>query len=202
MHRFFAKAVFSALTAASCLSLTQVPVRAQFPAQQPLYISNFTGVSIGTVAPVGGNPAIFVNSPGRPGDGLMSFPDGMAFDAEGNLFVTVLYGNCGGVTRVTPNGAKTLYAVCNPNDPEHNTYNPTGLTIDRAGNLFVANQDYGTISKVSANGSRDPATGALYGTLYASGGGLERPDGLVLDSAGNLYVANIGNTITRSPLPS
>lgn len=168
------------------------------PPAQTLYISNFNNRTIGAVDSAGGAPTAFAT--GAVTNTLLSYPDGMAFDAAGNLYVTVLYLPFGGVTRIAPDGTKTLYAVGG------SIFNPTGLVADRAGNLFVANQDRGTISKVLPHSTGSDASNVL---LYASGrdvnspsntpnpSGLYMPDGLALDSAGNLYVANLDNSISK-----
>ena len=56
---------------------------------------------------------------------------------------------------------------------------PEGITRDRAGNLYVACMNSGTIKKVDRQGQV---------TTFASG--LETPVGLTIDRRGNLYVAN------------
>lgn len=68
-------------------------------------------------------------------------------------------------------------------------YAPSGLTFDKAGNLYVANFNSNTVDRISRDGTR---------THFASGGHLKGPIGLVADSEGNIYVANYsGGTIAR-----
>jgi len=57
---------------------------------------------------------------------------------------------------------------------------PTGLALDSAGNLYVANYGNSTITKFTPSGA---------GSVFASTG-LNGPESLAFDSAGNLYVAN------------
>ena len=88
-----------------------------------LYVANFEGDSVSRVAPgatTGGT--IFVS-------GLIG-PEGLAFDAAGDLFVANLAGT---VSEVPPaGGTATTFA------PGFDV--PTGLAFDSAGNLYVANK--------------------------------------------------------------
>jgi sugar lactone lactonase YvrE len=62
---------------------------------------------------------------------------------------------------------------------------PVGAAMDSAGNLYVANDEANTISKVTPSG--------IVSVFVAANQGLDFPEGLAFDSAGNLYVANSGN---------
>ena len=65
-----------------------------------------------------------------------------------------------------------------------------GLAFDSAGNLYVANDGNGTVSKVP------PAAGHQ----HPSPPGSTIPSGLAFDSAGNLYVANsTADTVSKVP---
>src|SRR5450631_3258472 len=81
-------------------------------------------------------------------------------------------------------------------------YNPQGVTVDRSGNLFLS--DYNDVLRL------DAATGVL--TLVAGNGTpgfsgddgvaidaqLNLPQGVAVDSAGNLYIADaVNNRIRR-----
>ena len=84
----------------------------------------------------------------------------------------------GGVLKFNSNGAASSFGF--------GWNRPTGLVFDKAGNLYVA--DNNTILKFT------PAGG---GSVFASSG-LNVPVGLAFDSAGNLFAANAGsNTIVK-----
>jgi sugar lactone lactonase YvrE len=75
---------------------------------------------------------------------------------------------------------------------------PTGMAVDDAQNVYVSDYGFGSIRKISPAG--EVTTIAGDGVGYADGtggdGGTARfmdPDGLTLDSVGNVYVADTGD---------
>lgn len=61
-------------------------------------------------------------------NGQLGSPDGMAFDADGNLYIANLVGNT--ITKIDPQGSASLFS----NSPLINQ--PGGMGIDGSGNLF------------------------------------------------------------------
>jgi secreted PhoX family phosphatase len=149
-----------------------------------------------------------------------SVPNGMAFDASGNLYVANFSSNS--ITEFTSTGPKVFATGLDM---------PAGIAFDKYGDLYVANNGNGTIMEINpagvskvyaaglsnANGLAFDASGNLYvaandsikvvspsGTIstFASPDGgydnLNNPIGLAFDSSGNLYVANQNiNTIEK-----
>jgi sugar lactone lactonase YvrE len=139
-------------------------------------------------------------------------PTGMAFDREGQLYVSSRYD--GTVYRVAPNGTMSTYA--------EGMGVATGIAFDREGNLYVGDRT-GTIWRIARDrqifvfATLEPSLAAYHlafgsnGTLYVTGPttssfdaiyavdphgtvsvfyrGLGRPQGLALDTQGNVYVA-------------
>ncbi|MFM9127470.1 MAG: hypothetical protein ACKOTA_07925, partial [Solirubrobacterales bacterium] len=69
-------------------------------------------------------------------------------------------------------------------------FNPRAVTVDSAGNVYVANTNSASISKITAGGTVSAS--------FASGGGLNGPNGIDIDSEGNLFVANYnGDTVSK-----
>jgi sugar lactone lactonase YvrE len=77
----------------------------------------------------------------------------------------------------------TIYALdaSGTVSPYVSTPGPGGLALDAAGNLYTANYNAGTVTKITPD--RDVST-------YASG--FSYPWGLAFDASGNLYVSNTG----------
>jgi len=82
-------------------------------------------------------------------------------------------------------------------------YNPYGVAVDGAGNLYIADTVNNRIRKVTA-GTGYISTVAGNGTGSFSGDGgaatsaeIYRPGGVAVDGAGNLYIADTGNNRIR-----
>jgi streptogramin lyase len=100
---------------------------------------------------------------------------GLAFDKDGNLFVSSDEAPGYSIQKITPDGAVSTFVTDGLNAPH-------GLAFDKDGNLYAANAQNDTIEKFTPDGS---------GTLFADGGeGLAHPADLMFDSAGNLWVTN------------
>jgi streptogramin lyase len=105
---------------------------------------------------------------------------GIAIDPSGNLYVAD--SSLSEVSKIDPGGTVATYATL-PG------LNPTGLTFDALGNLYVSAN--GTIQKVAPGGG----TATTYATLPT---GSNNPTGLAFDAAGYLYSADfVQPTILR-----
>ena len=136
---------------------------------------------------------------------------GLALDGSGNLFVADLYNNrvrkvdatTGIIATVAGTGTRGFSGDGGPATAAALSF-PLGLTLDGAGNLFVADYNNQRVRMVAA------ATGVITtmagaGTAGFSGDGgpataaaLLYPYGLALDPAGNLYIADSENHRVRA----
>jgi len=113
-------------------------------------------------------------------------PQGMGFDSAGNLYVANL--GLGSVEKFDTNGVPSIFAFPNPND------SPYGLVVDSANNVYVSLYNYSDqILKYTPNGSS-----SVFGTDDGSDQILSQPQGLAIDSLGNIYAINgDANTISK-----
>jgi uncharacterized protein (TIGR03437 family) len=134
----------------------------------------------------------------------------MAIDAAGNLYFTD--GIDSVIRRVTPNGAISTYAgngqpASGPNSGNNGPATQASLglaagalAVDSAGNLYVAEDITNQIRKIAPTGIITTVAGS--GVLgFMNGPALsaqfDTPYGLAIDSAGNLYVADVDNGLVR-----
>jgi len=130
-----------------------------------LYVSDMTANTVYAVSPAG------VKSP-FVSCGTCQ-PEGLAFDAAGNLYVADF--NNGTIFKYSATGA-----LINANFITGLSL-PVGIAFDAAGNLYVADFGTGTIKKFGPTGGAVPLT--------TFGAGLQ-PYGLAFDAAGILYEAD------------
>jgi uncharacterized protein (TIGR03437 family) len=79
---------------------------------------------------------------------------------------------------------------------------PAGITFDTAGNMYIADASNSRIRKVDTNGNISTFAGTgdfgYFGdTNVAAKAGLNRPYGVAVDKAGNLYIADAYNDSVR-----
>ena len=120
----------------------------------------------------------------------MVFPQGIAFDSGGNLYVVEYAGHrirkidsTGKVSTVAGTGVSGYSGDGGPATSAQLWF-PQGVIVDPAGNLFISDQSNNVIRKVDTSGtistfSADPNFGGVLGFM-------------AFDSAGALYVADAG----------
>ncbi len=115
-------------------------------------------------------------------NGLLSSPDGLAYDDAGNLYVANLTNDT--VVKVEPNGHTTVFAG------SPNIQQPGGLAIDGAGNLFVANYGASNLWRF------DLATGE--GQLFAyDTTKMSSPNDIKLSRSGGIITSTRNSNVDR-----
>ena len=144
----------------------------------------------------------------------LDFPQGVALDGAGNLYIADTYNHrirkvdaAGVISTVAGDGTEgyggdgvpAVAALLN---------RPGGVAVDGSGNLYIADSGNDRIRKVDAAGVITTVAGD--GTEGFGGDGgpavaaqLDHPTGVALDDAGNLYIADYDNHRIRrlTPLP-
>jgi sugar lactone lactonase YvrE len=182
-----------------------------------IYVADTGNHTIRLIAPGGvvstyaGYPGFTNNMDGTGTNASFYFPQGIAADSSGNLYVsdtgnsTVRKIASGGVVTTlaglannpgSADGAKTLARF----------NNPTGIVVDTNGNVFVADTFNHTIRKITSAGVVTTIAGlaGVYGSTDGTNSGalFNQPEGLAVDGLGNLYVSDSGNQTIRVMTPS
>jgi uncharacterized protein (TIGR03437 family) len=154
----------------------------------------------------GGFPAAANNGPAA--DAPLLSAGGVAADSAGNVYVADSENNM--VARVAPNGLLTVIAGDHGvgfggdggSAVSAQLYSPGALTVDSAGNLYIADWGNNRIRKVALDGTISTVAGNGEAGFSGDGGAavnaqLNAPSGVAVDAAGNLYIADSFNHSIR-----
>lgn len=134
-------------------------------------------------------------------------PEGIAVDDHNNLYVADCYNNT--IRKVDANGVVTTLAgkAFKRNQGSKNgkgvavSFNhPCGIAVDKKGNVYVADVGNNKIRKITADGVVSTLSGT--GQRGSANGdakiaSFNRPFGVAVDGAGNVYVADYQNNLIR-----
>jgi sugar lactone lactonase YvrE len=137
-------------------------------------------------------------------------PYGVAVDGSGNVYVADSR-NCT-IRKITPNGLVTTLAgeersagSADGTGSEARFNGPYGVAVDGLGNVYVGDGYNNTIRKVTSTGVVTTLAGKAGSWGSVDGTGSEArffgPDGVAVDEAGNVYVADYGNHAIRKITP-
>lgn len=133
-------------------------------------------------------------------------PLGVATDSAGNVYFASM--NCvfkldlaGVITRLAGN-SRVGYSGDGGLATNAQLSGPSGIAVDGAGNIFVADAGNSRIRRVSANGIITTVAGNGAGGYSGDGGPAQSaqlwsPTGVALDGAGNFYIADYNNNRVR-----
>jgi uncharacterized protein (TIGR03437 family) len=166
-------------------------------------------VSNGTITTVAGN-----GTAGYTGDGSaatsaeLSDPEGVAVDSSGNLYISDTGNSV--VRKVTSSGTISTIAGNFTAGPGYagdgaaatsaQLFHPSNLVLDAKGNIYIADSSNSIIRIVTTDGNINTYAGNYGAGIGFTGDGgpatsarLNNPEGLAIDSSGNLYIADGNN---------
>ena len=178
-----------------------------------IYIADSGGIvhkvdSFRNMTTIAGGGLAGVVENGAATSATLSVPCGIVVDKRGNVYVTERLGNR--VRKITPAGIISTVAGTGipgyggdggPGDSAQLNA-PSGLALDTAGNLYIADWGNQRVRKLAPDGtiSTEAGTGvAGYNGdgIVATTAQLNSPYSLTTDPAGNLYIGELGNMRVR-----
>ncbi|HTD40675.1 MAG TPA: NHL repeat-containing protein [Mucilaginibacter sp.] len=143
----------------------------------------------------------------KDGKGSMAsfyLPAGLTLDDKGNLYVCDSYNNM--IRKITPDGmvltiaGRSKKGSKDGKDTAASFWHPNAVTVDKAGNLYVADMGNNKIRKITPDGMVTTFAGS---NIHGAGNGhvtetsFYQPYGIATDKAGNLYIADYQNNLIR-----
>jgi len=172
---------------------------------QRIRVINTNGI-INTIA---GNGALGFSGDGGPATSAeFNDPAGICGDIWGNIYVADEFNNR--VRRINANG--TIISVAGNGIQGYSGdggpatqaefYYPSGVAVDSAGNVFIADESNNCIRKVNTQGIISTIAGNGAPGFYGDGGpsnlaGLSNPAGVGIDNRGNIYITDGFNSRIR-----
>jgi sugar lactone lactonase YvrE len=131
---------------------------------------------------------------------------GVAMDSSGNIYSADQPHHT--IRKITPDGTATIFAGLNDAPGSTNGIGsaarfkfPTGLAVDGAGNVYVADNGNNTIRKITpaAKVTTFAGSAGIFGSADGTGTAarFNFPLGVAVDHSGNIFVADTGNNTIR-----
>ena len=140
---------------------------------------------------------------GKALDAILFFPDRMAWDSAGNLYIADTNNNrirkvtpAGSIDTIAGNGSSVVSGDGGP-ATSAGIDGPAAVAVDSSGNLFIATENQ--IREVDIHGNINTVVNTTNAAGFSGDGAaataalLNNPVGLAFDSGGNLYIADSFN---------
>jgi hypothetical protein len=187
-------------------------------ARGDVYLSNYGDDTVDEITPEGhlsvvaGDGGAGAPTPGPATSSELGDIYGLAVDGSGDLYIADRTNSV--VEKVTPAGILSIAAgdgtAGAPTEGPATSSelgDPEGVAVDSHGNLYIVDEGESVIEKVTPEGHLSVIAGvAGSGGAPTPGPALEShlsyPDGVAVDAAGNVYIADFANFVFEKVTPS
>ena len=145
--------------------------------------------------------------------GFFQYFEGLAIDAHDNLYATEYRGSA--VWKIAPDGTASVIAgtqvpgFSGDGGPATTAQlnGPSGVTLDSSGNIYIADTMNNRVRWIAPDGTISTFAGTGVGGFSGDGGPstaaqLYSPAQMIIDAAGNLYIADYSNRRVRVVSPA
>jgi streptogramin lyase len=153
----------------------------------------------------GGGPGGLSNGTGTGAS--FYIPTGVAVDSSGNVFVADQFNSA--IRKITPAGVVSTFAggtsgFVNGTGTAARFSLPRDVAVDSNGNVFVADQNNHAIRKITPAGVVSTFAGGTAGFVNGTGSAASfyYPEGVAVDSSGNVFVGDALNNAIRKITPA
>lgn len=159
--------------------------------------------AVSTLAGLAGNVG---SANGLGTNAAFDAPEGLAVDAAGDIFVADTWNDT--IREVSPSGQVTtlagspgIFGSTNAVGTNALFYEPGGMAVDTSEDIFVSDTGNNVIREIIPGGTVTTLAGSVGTFGSANGAGtnalFNAPQGIAIDSSGNLYVADYLNNAVR-----
>jgi trimeric autotransporter adhesin len=177
-------------------------------------------ITAGDINTVAGNAHFSFSGDGGPAtNAVIGIPAGLSTDAAGNLFLAD-ESFTSVVREVLALNGNIQTVAGEPDDADYNgdaqtattalVNQPTGVFVDHSGNIFIADTQNHAVREIAAATANGMIAGEIYtiagvpgtpgfanDTDLATTADLNAPEGVAVDQAGNIFIADTGNSAIR-----
>jgi len=169
----------------------------------------------GTLTVVAGNSRAGFSGDGGPAlKAQLNTPQGLALDKAGNLYIPDSVNNrvrmvtaAGIISTIAGNGVISPGGTPNAygdggTATDANLHLPSGVAVDSSGKLYIADTGDNTIRLVTPDGIINRFAGDSFPGYFAEGQAattaeVHTPSDVLVDSSGNVYIADTTNAVVR-----